>query len=166
MAANPTSAEYTLYSAPFSLYSMMARHTVLLGPATAKAKPPKKIDLHFINHQKDENLGEDYLVNINPKGQVPAMTGGALEQPLTDSMSITLHLAETHYPAMLPAEHETVIRRLLERIHAIPGLSFSRKNPTPELIEWNPLPADEMVERLDLSSEYREALLRKLRLYV
>ncbi|KAK7913819.1 hypothetical protein PG985_011522 [Apiospora marii] len=159
MAADPTDAEYTLYSAPFSLYSMMARHTVLLGPKTLNAKPPKKIDLHFINHKKNENLGENYLLNINPKGQIPAMTGGALEKPLTDSMSITLHLAETHYPAMLPADHEVMIREILGEMHAIPGLSFSRVIETPEM---NPSPAEKMLERQDISPAYRQALLQKL----
>ncbi|KAL1861021.1 hypothetical protein Plec18167_003696 [Paecilomyces lecythidis] len=155
-------AEYTLYSSPFSLYSMMARHTVQLGPTTHDARPPKKITLHFINHKKDENLKEDYLVKVNPKGQVPSMTGNVLEQPLTDSISISLYLAEKHYPAMLPAEHAAVIRNLLERFHAISGLSFSRKNPTPEMMQYNPSPVEDILKRTDLSPEYRKALEAKL----
>lgn len=157
-------AEYTLYSFPFSLYSMMARHTVQLGPTTHGARPPKQITLHFVNHLKNDNLKEDYL-RVNPKGQIPAMTGSCLEQPLTDSISISLHLAEKHYPAMLPAGHAAVIRDLLKRIHAIYGLSFNNKNPTPEMMQYNPSPVEDILKRTDLSPEYRKALEAKLKLY-
>ncbi|KAK9311367.1 hypothetical protein V1522DRAFT_32785 [Lipomyces starkeyi] len=155
-------AEYTLYSSPFSLYSMMARHTVQLGPTTHDARPPQKITLSFVNHRKNETLKEDYLLRVNPKGQVPAMTGNVLEQPLTDSRSISLHLAEKHYPAMLPAEYAAVIRDLLERIHAIYGLSFSNKNPTAEMMQHNPSPVEGILKRTNLSPEYRMALEAKL----
>jgi Glutathione S-transferase, N-terminal domain len=154
-------AEYTLYSSPFSLYSMMARHTIQLGPTTHGAKPPKNITLTLINHRKNLNLKEDYL-KINPKGQVPSMTGNVLEQPLTSSHAISLYLAENHYPAMLPAEHEAVIRDLLERLHAVPGPSFSNKNPTPEMTKHNPSPVEEILKRTDISPEYRAALEAKL----
>lgn len=158
-------AEYTLYSSPFSLYSMMARHTVQLGPTTPHARPPRKITLSFVNHSINENLNEDYL-RVNPKGQVPAMTGTVLEQPLTDSCAISLHLAEKHYPAMLPVEHAAVIRDLLQRIHDIYGLSFSNKNPTAEMTQHNPSPVEGILQRTDLSPEYRVALEAKLGLYV
>lgn len=159
-------AEYTLYSSPFSLYSMMARHTVQLGPTTHDARPPRMITLSFVNHRKNETLEEDYLLRVNPKGQVPALTGNILQQPLTDSCSISLYLAEKHYPAMLPAERAAVIRDLLERIHAIYGLSFSNKNPTAEMIQHNPSPVEDILKKADLSPEYRMALEDKLRLYV
>ncbi|KAI1635017.1 hypothetical protein F4809DRAFT_470884 [Biscogniauxia mediterranea] len=157
-------AEYTLYSAPFSLYSMMARHTVQLGPTTHNARPPKKITLHFVNHRKNENLKEDYL-KVNPKGQVPAMTGNVLEKPLTDSISISLYLAEKHYPAMLPAEHEAAIRDLLQRFHAISGLSITNKKATPEMMRYNPSPVEDILKRTDISPEYRAALEAKLRFH-
>ncbi|KAK9327922.1 hypothetical protein V1520DRAFT_347457 [Lipomyces starkeyi] len=158
-------AEYTLYSSPFSLYSMMARHTVQLGPTTHDARPPQKITLSFVNHRKNEALKEDYLLRVNPKGQVPAMTGNILEQPLTDSRSISLHLAEKHYPAMLPAEYAAIIRDLLERIHAIYGLSFSNKDPTAEMMQHNPSPVEGILKRTNLSPEYRMALEAKLRFH-
>ncbi|KAI5919766.1 hypothetical protein F4810DRAFT_685620 [Camillea tinctor] len=162
--ANFNNAEYILYSSPFSLYSMMARHTIQLGPTTKDAKPPQKITLHFINHRKNENLTEDYL-KVNPKGQVPAMTGNVLERPLTDSISISLHLAEKHYPAMLPAEHASTIRNLLQRMHAIPGLSISNRNPTAEMIKYNPSPVEDILKRTDISPEYRAALEAKLKFH-
>ncbi|KAF3769577.1 hypothetical protein M406DRAFT_354053 [Cryphonectria parasitica EP155] len=159
--AELANAEYTLYSSPFSLYSMMARHTIQLGPTTQGARPPKKITLSFVNHKKNENLREEYL-KVNPKGQVPTMTSNVLEQPLTDSISISLYLAEKHYPAMLPAEHAAVIKDLLQRFHAIPGLSFSNKNPTAEMTQHNRSPVEDILKRTDLSPEYRKALEVKL----
>jgi glutathione S-transferase len=162
--AELSKAEYPLYSSPFSLYSMMARHTVQLGPTTHDARPPQKITLSFVNHRENENLKEDYLLKVNPKGQVPAMTGNVLEQPLTDSCSISLYLAEKHYPAMLPAGRAAVIRDLVERIHAIYGLSFSNKNPTAEMTLYNPSPVEDILKKTDISPEYRTALDAKLRL--
>ncbi|KAK8103385.1 uncharacterized protein PG998_010418 [Apiospora kogelbergensis] len=165
MAEPSNNAEYNLYSSPFSLYSMMARHTVQLGPTTAGAKPAS-IALRFLNHKKGEALAEDYLVHVNPKGQVPAMTGGGLARPLTDSISVTLHLAEKHYPAMLPAEHAAVIRDLLARIHALYGLSFTNKNPTAEMAKYNPSPVEDILKNSsDLSPEYRKALEGKLKFH-
>lgn len=164
--ADLSNAEYTLYSSPFSLYSMMARHTIQLGPTTHGATPPKKITLRPIDRVENENLGEDYLLNVNPKGQVPAMTGNVLDRPLTDSRSISLYLAENHYPAMLPLDRAIVIRSLLQRIHAVHGLSFSRTKPTPEMMRHNPSPVEDILKRPDLSPEYRQALGVKLRLYV
>lgn len=158
-------AEYTLYSSPFSLYSMMARHTIQLGRASSNARPPKSITLHFINHRKDKNLEEEYL-KVNPKGQVPAMTGNVLEHPLTDSISISLYLAENHYPALLPPEHAAVIKDLLQRFHSIYGLSFSNPKPTAEMKQYNPSPVEGLLKRTDISPEYRKLLEGKLKLYV
>lgn len=162
--ADSNNAEYTLYSAPFSLYSMMARHTVQLGPETLGAKPPRKITLSFVNHRENGNLEEDYL-KVNPKGQLPAMTGSVLDQPLTSSHCISLYLAEKHYPAMLPAEQADVIRDLIERLHAVPGPSFSNRKPTTEMMQHNPSPVENILKRTDLSPEYRAALETKLSLY-
>ncbi|CAJ0547489.1 Ff.00g042430.m01.CDS01 [Fusarium sp. VM40] len=156
-----TDAEYTLYSSPFSLYSMMARHTVQLGPTTHNAMPPKSIALSFVNHKAHENLSEVYL-KVNPKGQVPSMTGSLLDHTLTDSYSISLHLAEKHYSAMLGGSHEDVVRDLFERLHAVYGLSISNNNPTPEMIKHNPSPVEKILERDDISAEYRKALEAKL----
>ncbi|KAH7000983.1 hypothetical protein EDB80DRAFT_778909 [Ilyonectria destructans] len=157
-------AEYTLYSSPFSLYSMMARHTVQLGPLTDHTTPPRNIDLSFINHGKNNNLKEEYL-RINPKGQVPSLMGNVLKQPLTDSISISLYLAEKHYPALLPTAHAGIIKQLLEKIHQVNGLSINNKKATPEMQKYNPSPAADILKRTDISPEYREALEFKLRFH-
>ncbi|KAM0351739.1 hypothetical protein ACHAPU_002251 [Fusarium lateritium] len=124
--------------------------------------PPKSINLSFVNHKAHENLNEDYLIKVNPKGQVPSMTGDVLDKPLTDSLSISLHLAEKHYPAMLGAQHENVVRDLFGRLHAVYGLSISNKNPTPEMTKHNPSPVERILQRDDISPEYRSALEAKL----
>ncbi|KAJ5692302.1 hypothetical protein N7462_001725 [Penicillium macrosclerotiorum] len=156
--AESQKAQYTIYSSPFSLYSMMARHTLQLGPATHGARPPQNITLSFVNHRKNENLREEYLLKVNPKGQVPAMTGNVLERPLTDSLSISIYMAEKHYPAMLPVQHAAVIKDLLRRLHAVRGPAFSNKNPTTDMMKHNPSPAVDILKRTDLSPEYRTAL--------
>ncbi|KAJ9421280.1 hypothetical protein FOXG_02660 [Fusarium oxysporum f. sp. lycopersici 4287] len=155
-------AEYTLYSSPFSLYSMMARHTIQLGPTTHDATPPKSITLHFINHKAHENLSEDYLINVNPRGQVPAMKGNLLNETLTESRAISLHLAEKHYPAMLGGKYENVVRDLFKRLHAVYGLSISNPNPTAEMTQRNPSPVEKILQRTDISPQYRAALEVKL----
>ncbi|RYP51418.1 hypothetical protein DL768_003251 [Monosporascus sp. mg162] len=162
--ADLNDAEYTLYSSPFSLYSMMARHTIQLGPLTDHATPPRKISLSFMNNGKNDNIKKEYL-KINPKGQIPSLTGNVLSEPLTDSISISLYLAEKHYPALLPATHAGVVVQLLERIHQINGLSINNKKATPEMQKYNPSPAADILKRTDISPEYREALHFKLRLH-
>ncbi|KAM0468623.1 hypothetical protein ACHAP7_010691 [Fusarium lateritium] len=141
---------------------MMARHTVQLGPTTRNGMPPKNITLSFVNHKAHENLNEEYLTKINPKGQVPAMTGNLLDQTLTDSYSISLHLAEKHYPAMLGGSHEDIVRDLFERLHAVYGLSISNNSPTPEMTKHNPSPVEKILKKDDISPEYRAALEAKL----
>lgn len=163
--ADLENAEYTLYSSPFSLYSMMARHTIQLGRMSSNARPPKSIKLHLVNHGKGKNLEEEYL-KVNPKGQVPTMTGNVLTQPLTDSMSISLYLAENHYPALLPVEQAAVIKYLLKRFHSICGPSFSNPSPTAEMKKYNPSPVEDLLKRTDISPEYRRLLEGKLELYV
>lgn len=67
---------YTLYIFPFSLYSIMARLTIVLG-MTHPHRPPTRalprVDLKLLNLHRDENLSEEFL-KLNPKGQVPVMT--------------------------------------------------------------------------------------------
>ena len=159
-------AQFTLYSSPFSLYSMMVRHTIYLGTTTTGATSPGTIALSFINTRKDHNLSEHYLLRVNPKGQIPALTGNGLDQPLVGSPSISLYLAEEYYPAMLPAGSAAIIKDLLQRVHAVHGPSFSNKNPTAEMMRHSPSPAENILSKTDLSPEYRKALEAKVELCV
>lgn len=66
------SEEYILHVFPFSLYSIMARYTHALGCAYSHEKPDEflNINLKLVNIHRNGNITEDYLLNVNPKGQV------------------------------------------------------------------------------------------------
>lgn len=61
---------YTLYHHPYSICSIMVRYTLALrGPSK---DPSSKIDVteKVVDIFNSAQLEEDFLVNINPKGQV------------------------------------------------------------------------------------------------
>lgn len=50
---------------------MMVRFTYVLGRSSAEPTTTGvKIKNKLVDHHRDENLAEDYLLRINPKGQV------------------------------------------------------------------------------------------------
>ena len=59
----------TLYYFPFSLYSMMAKFGFVLGEELNPGTAPR-MEIRFVDRHKAENLLEDYLINVNPKGSV------------------------------------------------------------------------------------------------
>lgn len=72
MVSNERVSEvYTLHMFPFSLYSIMVMYTYVLGrdseqsPATSILLSRRLVNLH-----RDENIKQDYLLTINPKGLV------------------------------------------------------------------------------------------------
>lgn len=66
-----SSEVYTLHNQPFSLFSMMVRFTYVLGRGSADSTTNGvHLEYKLVDHQRDENLAEDYLMKINPKGQV------------------------------------------------------------------------------------------------
>ncbi|CEJ88839.1 hypothetical protein VHEMI04866 [[Torrubiella] hemipterigena] len=151
---------YTLHVFPFSLYSIMARFTYVLARST---KSPVGNDIVFenklVNLHHDENISEDYLVHINPKGQVPALTGASLDTPLTDSLEISYWICE-RYPKMLPSSFEKQIREALKELHRIKAICLSV--PKEDHGERIPCPAvDDLLAKNDISNEYRAALTFK-----
>ena len=71
----------------------MVRYTIALrgepkSPRDHILFNEKHVDIH-----SGEQLAEYYLLGINPKGQVPALTSKSLSTPITDSLDITFHLA-------------------------------------------------------------------------
>lgn len=68
MAGHPV---FTLHYFPFSLYSLMARFGFVLGEELNPATAPR-VEIRFVDRHNTENLSEDYLVNVNPKGSVSA----------------------------------------------------------------------------------------------
>lgn len=50
---------------------MMVRFTYVLGRSSADPTTTGvKIENKLVDHHRDENLAEEYLLKINPKGQV------------------------------------------------------------------------------------------------
>jgi len=157
-------AHYVLYIFPFSLYSIMARFTATLGATyhSLPGPPTPRIELKLVNLHTDEEMEEEYLLQVNPKGQVPAMSSSALPATLTDSLDISYWLANEHYPGLLPDTHRSEIEELLGELHAIQAQSLSVKKvregydvefPNPKL--------EEHLARDDISERYREALKYK-----
>ncbi|KAB8252759.1 hypothetical protein BDV35DRAFT_165490 [Aspergillus flavus] len=104
-----------------------------------------KIKHRLVNLHRNENLSEDYLLHVNPKGKVPALTSKSIPAPLTDSLSISYWVCEQH-PSLIPEAHRTTIQRLLSQLHHIQA----ENNPNPAV--------DDLLARTDISPEHRRAL--------
>lgn len=66
---------YYLYVFPFSLYSIMARLTYAFGQTETKPNSERRGEQmrlvnKLVNLHRNENIAEQYLLSINPKGQV------------------------------------------------------------------------------------------------
>ncbi|KAB8225762.1 hypothetical protein BDV33DRAFT_77802 [Aspergillus novoparasiticus] len=104
-----------------------------------------KIKHRLVNLHRNENLSEDYLLHVNPRGRVPAFTSKSIPAPLTDSLSISYWVCEQH-PSLIPETHRTTIQRLLSQLHRIQA----DNNPNPAV--------DDFLARKDISPEHRRAL--------
>ncbi|KAJ3497129.1 hypothetical protein NLG97_g2140 [Lecanicillium saksenae] len=153
---------YTLHMFPFSLYSIMVMYTYVLGKDVSDGLGGVAISNKLVNLHRDENIDEDYLKRVNPKGLVPTLTGGSLTEPLPESLAISYWLS-SHYPRLLPEAREKDIRQLLSDIHSIQGMCLSVERGT--RMEKVPCDADEPLQRTDLSPEYRQALEYKQRIH-
>lgn len=75
MASQPQVAEtsakpvYTLHFSPFSLYSLMIRFSTEIGKKLNPDSAPN-VQIKLVNLDKLDNLSEEYLTGVNPKGQV------------------------------------------------------------------------------------------------
>lgn len=154
---------YTLYIFPFSLYSIMARLTIVLG-MTHPHRPPTRalprVDLKLLNLHRDENLSEEFL-KLNPKGQVPVMTSKGREA-LTDSLDISLFFGREYFHELFPHAHKAGIEKLLADLHAIEGFSLSVKE---EKVKpgWEVEILDPGLEKLLGRDEFSEEYLKALR---
>ena len=61
---------YTLHMFPFSLYSIMVMYTYVLGNEALNDSGGIILSNKLVNLHRDENISEDYLAKINPKGLV------------------------------------------------------------------------------------------------
>lgn len=75
MASQPHNAEtsakpiYTLHFSPFSLYSLMIRFSAQIGKTINPESAPN-VQIKLVNLDKSDNLSEEYLTRVNPRGQV------------------------------------------------------------------------------------------------
>ena len=163
MADAEEDASYVLYVFPFSLYSLMVRFTVSLGTAAAPGDASHPIiERRLVNLHRDDNVAEWYLTRISSKGQVPAMVGGRLSAPLTESLDISKFLCEYHFQGLMPSRFRETMDDLMGRLHEINGMSLSVTASADEFPEGIPIASvDELLSRDDISPEYRAALEAK-----
>ncbi|KAJ6789437.1 hypothetical protein PWT90_00238 [Aphanocladium album] len=140
----------------------MVMYTYVLGKELSDGEAGVSISNKLVNLHRDENIHEEYLKKINPKGLVPTLTGGSLTEPLPESLAISYWLS-SHYPRLLPVAKEQSIRKLLNDIHSIQGMCLSVAKGT--RMDKVPCDADEPLQRTDLSSEYRQALEYKQKIH-
>ncbi|KAL2846186.1 hypothetical protein BJY01DRAFT_175883 [Aspergillus pseudoustus] len=137
-----------LYVYPFSIQCIVVQFTVALA---LRRKSRASRDLghlryRLVNLEKNENLQEWYLLDINPLGRVPTLTGKALPSPLTDCLSVVYWVCE-QCPALLPESHRTEISRLLTQLHEnFEG--YSSPNPAVE----------DLLVNHDITPTHRQAL--------
>lgn len=146
---------YTIYHNTFSICSIFVRITIAFCKNPVSGIPTE-FTLSHCDIYKDEQLTEDFLLNTNPKGQVPAMTSPSLPEPMTDSLPITYHICEL-YPHLAPAPHKELSYRLLKELHAIQFLSLSF-TPRQNRAGGITIAIQKLLERDDISEKYREAL--------
>lgn len=69
-ADNNEPSAYTLHMFPFSLYSIMVIYTYVLGNEGSENGGGIILSNKVVNLHRDENVSEEYLAKINPKGLV------------------------------------------------------------------------------------------------
>jgi len=156
--ANPDVAgdagSYTLHYFPFSLYALMSRFAFVLGRSLNPETAPR-LQLSLVNIHREENLTEKYLTEVNPRGQVPALTGPSLQSPIIDSRNIADWLCRLQ-PELMPPEHEKAIRCLLDKLYAFHAMGLVV--PSDQRKEGIPNQAAAWLEKQDLSEPHRRAL--------
>lgn len=69
VTSEPGGTIYTLHFSPFSLYSLMIRFALVIGKCVSPESAPN-VQIKLVNLLKDENLSEEYLTQVNSRGQV------------------------------------------------------------------------------------------------
>ncbi|KAL4935553.1 hypothetical protein BDV06DRAFT_228712 [Aspergillus oleicola] len=141
-------ADPCLYLYPFSVQSLVVHFAIILA-LRGKSRPARDLSqmgYRLVNIDKNENLHEWYLVDVNPLGRVPTLTGKSLASPLTDALSIVYWVCD-HCPDLLPKAHQTEITRLLCELHeTLDG--YSAVNPRVE----------DLLSHHDITPTHRKAL--------
>ncbi|CAJ2500532.1 Uu.00g033850.m01.CDS01 [Anthostomella pinea] len=151
---------YNLYHHPYSVCSIMVRYTLALAGEPRDTDSAMDIEEKVIDIFHNAQLDEEYLCNVNPKGQVPVLKSSSLVKPLPDSVAITHFIAE-HYPALFPAAHAPEITRLLKELHRLNFFSLCFGN-RPQVAQGFVKALHDRLGREDITKEYRRALEYKL----
>ncbi|KAL2867610.1 glutathione S-transferase family protein [Aspergillus lucknowensis] len=137
-----------LYVYPFSIQSIVVQFTIGLA-VRGRLRPPRDLahlSYRLVNLEKNENLQEWYLLQVNPLGRVPTLTIKSSPEPMTDRLSIIYWVCE-QCPALLPHVHRAEIRRLITQLH--------------EIFEWfnssNPA-VEDLLTNHDITPAHRRAL--------
>ncbi|KAJ0419921.1 hypothetical protein BJY00DRAFT_149833 [Aspergillus carlsbadensis] len=137
-----------LYVYPFSIQCIVVQLTVALA-LRGKLRATRDLahlKYRLVNLEKNENLQEWYLLEVNPLGRVPTLTGKALPSPLTDCLSVIYWICE-QCPDLLPVKYRTEILRLLTQLHEnFEG--YSSPNPAVE----------DLLANHDITPTHRQAL--------
>ncbi|KAL4883542.1 hypothetical protein BJY04DRAFT_206436 [Aspergillus karnatakaensis] len=141
-------ADPCLYIYPFSIQSIVVQFTIVFA-LRGKSRPTRELSslgYRLVNIERNENLREWYLLNVNPLGRVPTLTSKSFPSPLTDSLGIVYWICD-QYPALLPKEHQTEICRLLSELNDhLDGLS----SPNPAV--------EDFLTSHDITPAHRQAL--------
>ncbi|KAF3002303.1 hypothetical protein E8E14_003020 [Neopestalotiopsis sp. 37M] len=153
---------FTLYHAPYSVRSIMVRTAFAMKGTVRDGKSDMTLEYSTVNITNDnpEQLNEKFLCKVNPKGAVPALVNEKLlPEPITECVDISYYICEL-YPNLLPEEHESLIKEMLDELHKI---NFTILTFGPDSNHQAKL-ADhirELLSQPSISKEYSEALSRK-----
>ncbi|RFU23878.1 hypothetical protein B7463_g12457, partial [Scytalidium lignicola] len=148
--------DHELHYNEFSICSTQTRLTIALQKKSTTPEQAIAVIQTPVNIYTMEQLSQNYLLNVNPKGQVPAMTSPHFPRPLTDSYDITKYIG-AKCTGLCPPLHQDTILRLLRDLHAIQFLSLSFK-PEEERAEGITKAIQDRLAEKDISDEYRKAL--------
>lgn len=157
---------FTLYHAPYSVRSIMVRTAFGMKGAVRDGKSDMTLEYSTVNITNDnpEQLNEKFLCKVNPKGAVPALVNEKLlPEPITECVDISYYICDL-YPNLLPEEHESLIKEMLDELHKI---NFTILTFGPDSNHQAKL-ADhirELLSQPSISKEYSEALSRKAERY-
>ncbi|OAP54847.1 hypothetical protein AYL99_11295 [Fonsecaea erecta] len=158
---SPNGTPYTLYHNYYSICSIMMRY--LMRIRGDPASPAVKMDVteHNVDIFSEEQFSEDYLLKVNPNGQVPVLGSPvAFSFPLAQTTAISAYVSE-RYPALLPKAHAETIEKSLKQMHDLNFFTLSFLK-SPKLASGFADVALKRLARNDISEEYRKALEYKL----
>ncbi|KAL2826667.1 hypothetical protein BDW59DRAFT_62939 [Aspergillus cavernicola] len=144
-------ADPCLYVYPFSIQSIVVHFTIVLA-LRGKSRPSRDLahlGFRLVNVERNENLQEWYLRDVNPLGKVPTLTSKSLASPLTDCLSVVYWICE-QCPRLLPEAHREEICRLLSELHEN-FEEYSSPNPAVE----------DFLTNHDITPTHRQALQYK-----